>query len=74
MNNLAHPMNDIINNIRLVRQAELANLLGVSKTTLWRLRQDKNFPAPVAIRSRLIGWRFSDIENWLEANKLDAAA
>lgn len=74
MGNVAQLSIEILSTVKLIRQAELAILLGVSSTTLWRLRQDKNFPKPVAIRSRLIGWRIQDIENWLDANKLNAAA
>ncbi|HHG3282636.1 TPA: helix-turn-helix transcriptional regulator [Vibrio parahaemolyticus] len=74
MNNVAQQSIEILSTVKLIRQVELAMLLGVSSTTLWRLRQDENFPKPVAIRSRLIGWRIQDIESWLDANKLDTAA
>ncbi|EGR3003016.1 transcriptional regulator [Vibrio parahaemolyticus] len=74
MNTIAQVPVEILSTIKLIRQSELAMLLGVSSTTLWRMRQDDSFPKPVSIRSRLIGWRIRDIENWLEANKLDAAA
>ncbi|EHZ2901700.1 AlpA family phage regulatory protein [Vibrio vulnificus] len=74
MSNVTQLSVEILSTVKLVRQTELAMLLGISNTTLWRLRQDQNFPKPVAIRARMIGWRLSDIENWLNANKLDAAA
>ncbi|WP_210446239.1 helix-turn-helix transcriptional regulator [Vibrio crassostreae] len=74
MNNLAQLSTKILSTVKLIRQTELAMLLGISITTLWRLRQDESFPKPVVIRARMIGWRLCDIESWLAANKLDTAA
>lgn len=74
MSNVTQLSVEILSTVKLIRQNELAMLLGVSNTTLWRLRQEQSFPKPVSIRSRLIGWRIQDIEMWLEANKLGAAA
>jgi predicted DNA-binding transcriptional regulator AlpA len=37
--------------------------LGVSRTTLWKLRQRPDFPLPVALHHRLY-WRSADIAQW----------
>jgi len=54
----------------LVRVKDLEVLLGVSKTTIWRLRQkpEVGFPKPMCIGSRLIGWKIKDIEMWIDGN------
>jgi prophage regulatory protein len=49
----------------ILRPEELAQELGISKTTLWRLSRDKKIPQPVQISDRAIGWRRADIEKWL---------
>ncbi|MCY4648777.1 MAG: AlpA family phage regulatory protein [bacterium] len=43
---------------------------GLSRTTLWRLRQTGEFPAPVRLGgdgSRAVGWLRSDIEAWIRS-------
>lgn len=52
---------------RIVRQVEVAAMLGVSPVTLWRWRNAKEFPEPIQLdkSGRLIGWRLSVIEQWI---------
>lgn len=52
---------------RIVRQVEVAAMLGVSQVTLWRWRNAKEFPEPIQLdkSGRLIGWRMSTIEQWI---------
>ncbi|MCQ3804564.1 MAG: AlpA family phage regulatory protein [Acidimicrobiia bacterium] len=43
---------------------------GLSRTTLWRLRQAGEFPAPVRLggdASRAVGWLRGDIEAWIHS-------
>ena len=56
---------EFTNNI--IRQKPLARQLGVSDTTLWRMRDD--LPKPVQISKGIKGWRQSDIDRWLEARR-----
>ncbi|MEM7784956.1 MAG: helix-turn-helix domain-containing protein [Planctomycetota bacterium] len=44
--------------------SQLANELGVSRTTIWRMRQSDELPAPLPI-GRGVRYRKSDIELWL---------
>jgi prophage regulatory protein len=57
---------------RLLRIKDLEILLGVSKSTIWRWRQQPHigFPEPICLGPRLVGWVISDIEAWLDKNKL----
>lgn len=43
--------------------------LKIHPVTLWRWRRDGNFPKPVRLGARLIGFRASDIEAWLNRNQ-----
>ena len=51
---------------KLVRPSQLSSQLGVSVTTLWRWRQQKIIPEPIALGKRIIGWEQSTIDEWLE--------
>jgi predicted DNA-binding transcriptional regulator AlpA len=52
---------------RIIRQVDVAAMLGVSPVTLWRWRNAKEFPEPIQLdkSGRLIGWRLSVIEQWI---------
>jgi prophage regulatory protein len=50
---------------QILRPRAVARQLGVSLTTLWRLRRLGDLPAPIQISPGAIGWRSSIIEKWL---------
>jgi prophage regulatory protein len=57
--------------LQYLRAAEVCALLRISRPTLWRLRRDREFPAPTALSRRSIGWRQSDVEQWLNERTPD---
>ena len=58
------------NTSKIIRPKQLAALLQISLTSLWRLRKQKIIPEPILIGSRMIGWQRSTIDEWL--NSLNA--
>lgn len=72
LNDLSHNTIEIVSKLRIIRTAELANLLGISQTTLWRWRQKGAFPQPIPLGPRMVGWKITDIETWLDSNQLAA--
>lgn len=48
-----------------IRAKELSDALGISLSTLWRWRKAGVVPEPIALGPRIVGWRTSDIQNWL---------
>jgi prophage regulatory protein len=52
---------------RILRFPEVERRVGKSRSTIWRAVRDGDgqFPSPVAIGPRAIGWRESDIDAWL---------
>ena len=72
MNNLPHNTTEIVSKLRIVRAAELASLLGISQTSLWRWRQSGDFPKPVALGPRMVGWKVTEVEAWLNESRLAA--
>lgn len=54
---------------RVVRPKELTRILGLSRSTVYRLLQDRDsgFPPPLKITAaKSIGWRMSDIMAYLD--------
>ena len=50
----------------LLDAAELAELLRVSKPTIWRLREKCKLPPAISLTSQCVRWRKSDVESWIE--------
>src|SRR3954467_3428739 len=52
-----------------LRDAEVRNRTGLSRTTRWRLVRAGKFPKPVRLTEHAIGWRESAIEEWLASRE-----
>jgi len=52
---------------RIIRPRELADRIGLSLATLWRLRRRGDLPEPIRLSPGCVGWRTSDIDAWLAA-------
>lgn len=57
----------------LLDAREVCRLLGISRTTLWRLRERRDFPIPIQLSIRRIAWRRDAIDAWLEARDGEGA-
>lgn len=53
---------------QLVRPAKVAERLGISVVTLWRMRRRGDFPPPLRI-GRAVAWRESELEAWIESRR-----
>ena len=49
------------------RRKALEDKLGLSRSTIYRMMNHGEFPRPVRIGRRAVGWRSSDVEEWLKA-------
>ena len=54
-----------ITNDRIVRAKEVVEMTGLSRTTIWRMERYKSFPARVSLGKNSVGWKLSDVQNWL---------
>ncbi len=63
-------------NTLIIKPHQLAVELGVSTTTLWRWGKSKtsNFPKPVYIGNKTLGWDRKSIIRWIENNELKGVA
>ncbi len=56
------------------RPKHAAHYLGIGRTKLYELMEyDANFPRPVRLGARCIGWTRSQLDQWLEAKVEEAA-
>ncbi|MGB6452734.1 MAG: AlpA family phage regulatory protein [Steroidobacteraceae bacterium] len=55
--------------MQLLRIQDVCRLLRISKPTLWRLRQQSDFPEPTAVSDRVIAWNGSEIEAWIKRRR-----
>ncbi|WP_175822165.1 AlpA family phage regulatory protein [Burkholderia sp. BCC0419] len=54
---------------KLLRLVGVLDTVGVKKTTLYRWIREGKFPAPVQLGSRSVGWRATDVQNWVESRQ-----
>ena len=52
---------------RLLRRREVERITGLSRSSVYRLMQDGEFPRPVRVGPAAVRWRESDITAWLES-------
>ena len=58
---------------RILRRPEVEARTGLSRSTIYDWMKRGEFPKPVALGSRLVGWRESEIDAWLAAREVKAA-
>ena len=67
-----HQLLPVSNVAILLRLTEVCELLGVSRSTVYKWLAEGSFPVPVRLTGKSIRWRRSDLELWcdrLEATK-----
>ncbi|MCC7097481.1 MAG: AlpA family phage regulatory protein [Thermomonas sp.] len=52
---------------RVLRRREAARRAGISLSTVYRLRRAGQFPQPVRLGCRAVGFLVSDIDAWIDA-------
>ena len=63
------PPDAALESLRVVRPREAARLLGVSVTSLWRMRRRLGLPEPITLSPGAIGWRIETLRAWLAARE-----
>ena len=51
---------------RYFRRSALEDMLGLSRSTIYRMMNDGEFPRPVVLGRRAVGWRAADVETWIK--------
>lgn len=55
---------------RFLRFKEVAQMCGLSRTTIWRMQRDGKFPARRRISTNAVRWLAEDVENWINTREL----
>lgn len=51
---------------RLIRIAEVLEMCGLSRTSLYRSIRTEHFPAPVKLTARSVAWPHDEVVAWVE--------
>ena len=51
---------------RLIRLKELINLVGLSKTTIYRMIAEGTFPRQIPLGCRVVVWNETEVNSWIE--------
>ena len=57
---------------KLLRLPRVQDLTGFGKSSIYAGVKTGNFPAPVRLSARAVGWRESDIFEWIESRAATA--
>ncbi len=55
---------------RILRPKEVQEITGLSRTTLWRMENKSDFPRRVSLGVGSVGWRESEVRQWLANRKV----
>lgn len=63
-------MQNDINPNAILRRPAVEALCGMSRSTMYAAISRGEFPRPVKLGSRAVGWRLGDLHKWLESRPL----
>lgn len=52
---------------KIIRTKEVQELTGLSRTSIWRMERNEEFPARVQLSAGSVGWRLSEVEHWINS-------
>ena len=55
--------------IEILRTQNVLAIVKISRTTLWRWVRSGDFPAPLRLGKRAVGWSRQSVEAWLESRR-----
>ena len=52
---------------KILRRKNVEIMVGLSRSTIYKLMSQGSFPKAIRLGPRAVGWRLSDIEVWIES-------
>jgi len=52
--------------MKVLSANELIEKIGLSRTTIWRMERQGNFPKRIHLSPRRVGWILEEVEEWIE--------
>ena len=53
----------------LLRLEDVCQLVGISRSTIYKRVSDRTFPSPIRISERSVRWRMTDLTEWSDAGR-----
>jgi len=50
---------------QILRRKDVESMVGLSRSTIYKLMNQGLFPKAIRLGPRAVGWRISEIENWI---------
>lgn len=60
--------------MKTLRINEVREATGLSRTTIWRLETQSDFPKRIKLGPNSVGWIADEIQNWLDTRPRGLAA
>jgi prophage regulatory protein len=54
---------------RVIRRDEVTQMVGLSRSTIYRLVQARSFPRPFKLGPQAVGWDVADVQAWIQEQK-----
>lgn len=59
----------VLVNSRILRMPSVSEMTGLSRSSIYRLVQESDFPKPISIGARAVGWPEKSIAEWLASRE-----
>ena len=59
-------------NERLVRFPELCEIIGLTRSAVYKSMERGDFPKPLKITNKTVAWRMSTIQEWIASREVAA--
>lgn len=56
--------------LKVMRRKQVQEAVGLSKSTLYAMIRAGDFPAPIRLGARAVGWLESEVEEWITRQAL----
>jgi predicted DNA-binding transcriptional regulator AlpA len=56
--------------MKILRQGQVAERVGLSRTTLWRMERKGLFPHRRRITENVVGWLEEEVDEWLASREV----
>ncbi len=55
-----------MSNFKILRLPKVMNMTGLSRSTIYLKLSNDNFPRPIPLGTRAVGWVEKDVNDWIE--------
>jgi prophage regulatory protein len=55
----------------ICRRPDVEKMVGLSRSTIYAMIAEGNFPRPVKLGKRAVGWREGDLTAWLDSRETE---